>query len=122
MYRFFIGFGLGMMSLLVLAIPLKLYFAGNVPRLLLVARAHSVPLSTVFRRVLTRRHSMLLIRSSALAAAAPDGFQIHPKFLLRFYTFGCAVHNLTGVYTKRLAGCNGSRPTSLTSWASMART
>jgi hypothetical protein len=82
-YRFFIGFGLGMVLLLVLAIPLQLYFAGNVPRLLLVARAHSVPLSLVVRRVLTRRHSILLIRLALLLPVTP----FTRCFFLRFSHF-----------------------------------
>ena len=56
-YLFFIFFGLSMLLLLIVTAGLRLYWAGRVPKILLVAVAHSVPPSTIIRRVISRRCS-----------------------------------------------------------------
>jgi hypothetical protein len=54
-YLFFIFFGLVMLLLLIIAASFKLWVTGRVPKILLVAFAHSVSPMTILRKVLMRR-------------------------------------------------------------------
>ena len=54
-YLFFIFFGLGMLLLMVLVTLVKLFVTGYVPKILLVAEAHGVPLSSIVFNVGSRR-------------------------------------------------------------------
>ena len=54
-YLFFVFFGLVMLLLLLITGSVRLWVEGYVPKIVLVARAHSMPLSSIFLRVLARR-------------------------------------------------------------------
>jgi hypothetical protein len=54
-YLFFIAFALGMLVLLLVGGLVRVYFEGNLPKLFLIAQAHSVPVSKIFFRVAARR-------------------------------------------------------------------
>ena len=54
-YLFFIAFAMGMLVLLLVGGLVRIYFEGHLPKLFLIARAHSVPVSKVFLRVAARR-------------------------------------------------------------------
>jgi len=58
-YVFFLFFGLSMLLLQVIVGALKLWFTGHLPRIFLVAKAHSVSPSTIVRRVASRRIQLL---------------------------------------------------------------
>ncbi|KAL1520050.1 hypothetical protein AB1Y20_023526 [Prymnesium parvum] len=58
-YQFFILFGLTMLIFQIFSAVVKLWIEGRLPKILLVARAHSVPLSTIVSRVLLRRGKTL---------------------------------------------------------------
>lgn len=55
LFLFFIFFGLSMLLMQFIAGFSRLYAEGYVPKFLLLARAHSLPLSLLVRRVLWRR-------------------------------------------------------------------
>eukprot|EP00966_Prymnesium_polylepis_P029703 690104-Prymnesium_polylepis.1 len=54
-YLFFIFFGLSVLLLQLMIGAVRLYLAGHVPTIILVAKAHSVPLSTIVARISARR-------------------------------------------------------------------
>ena len=54
-YIFFIFFGIGMVGFMLVVGGTKLWMEGYLPQVLLVARAHSVPVSTILWRVWSRR-------------------------------------------------------------------
>ena len=53
-FIFFVYCAIGLLSLLVVTGLISLYYTGHVPKLILVARSHMVPVSVIFRRVLGR--------------------------------------------------------------------
>ena len=55
LYLFFVFFGLSMVLLQFVIAVVRLYVAGYVPKILLVARAHSVSPWTITKRVMIRR-------------------------------------------------------------------
>jgi hypothetical protein len=55
-FQFFIIFALGMILILVIVTGVRLYYAGYAPKLILVANAHSVPVSQIILRVGRRRY------------------------------------------------------------------
>ena len=54
-YLFFIFFGLGMLLMLGFVAAVNLVIAGYVPKLLLVYRAHGIPLSKIVSNLSARR-------------------------------------------------------------------
>lgn len=61
-YVFFVFFGIGMVSFMLLVGCGKLWMEGYLPQVLLVARAHSVPMSTILWRVWCRRVAQIKAR------------------------------------------------------------
>lgn len=59
-HLFFVVFGMCMILLLILITAVRFYISGNVPKILLVASAHSVSPWTIGRRVFARRHRDLV--------------------------------------------------------------
>lgn len=56
-YLFFLFFGLAMVLLQLLFAAARLYAAGYIPRIILVAATHSVSPTTVIQNVIARRHA-----------------------------------------------------------------
>jgi|EP00966_Prymnesium_polylepis_P099570 hypothetical protein len=54
-YTFFLFFALALLLFLLATTIVRLYYAGYVPKIFLVATAHSLPAHKVLERVLTRR-------------------------------------------------------------------
>ena len=54
-FLFFIVFSFGMLLLLFIIGPVRLYYAHFVPKIVLVGQAHAVPLRTIFARVAARK-------------------------------------------------------------------
>ena len=55
-YLFFVFFGLSMLLLQIIIGLIKLWFTGYVPKLLLVARSHSVSPSNIIKTLVTRKY------------------------------------------------------------------
>ena len=54
-FVFFIVYALGLLLVLLVIAIMRLYYAGYVPKVLLIANAHSVPVSKIIQRVVSRR-------------------------------------------------------------------
>jgi hypothetical protein len=64
LFLFFIFFGLALVAFQLFIGVLRLWAAGHVPKILLVASAHAVPLSAIVQRVGARRLVPVLLAQS----------------------------------------------------------
>ena len=84
-YLFFIFFGLSMLLVLLIVACTNLYVTGNLPKVLLVAQAHSVPLSTIVQRVSARKMRYLKDRVSRMLKI--DVLRLAPQTASAVYRF-----------------------------------
>jgi len=84
-YQFFILFGLTMLIFQIFSAVVKLWIEGRLPKILLVARAHSVPLSTIVSRVLLRRGKTL--RRLLVTKLKLDMPRLSPQTVAAIYQF-----------------------------------
>jgi len=88
-YIFFIFFGLGMLLFTLIISTVNLILAGYVPKILLVASAHGVPLSAIVRKVTSRRVRALWHKvSRVLRLDAPLVTVITAAEVLRYRALG----------------------------------
>ena len=52
---FFVFFALGLVFAIGTLAVVKLYVTGNAPKMLMLAQAHSVPITTIIQRVVIRK-------------------------------------------------------------------
>jgi len=84
-YVFFIFFGLGMILLQLVIGAFKLWLTGRVPKIFLVAKAHSVSPLTIIRRIVTRRFN--LIRRYVLRHLHLDAPRLSPAAAAGIFQF-----------------------------------